>query len=60
MTVQRLLTLPEVADRLHISPHTVRKMCRLHRLEPIRICRRLLFDPADVELLIARNSRKQQ
>ena len=40
---QRLLTLLEVADLLRLSPHTIRSMVRDHRLEPVRICRRLLF-----------------
>jgi hypothetical protein len=48
----RLLTLLAVADLLCLSPHTVRAMARDGRLRPIRICRRLLFDPADIERLI--------
>ena len=56
MSTERLLTLLEVADRLRLSPHTIRAMCRQHRLEPVRICRRLLFHPADIEQLIARCS----
>src|ERR1700735_658542 len=52
---QRLLTLREVADMLRLSPHTIRAMVRKHKLEPVRICRRLLFDPADVERLIYRS-----
>ena len=56
---RRLLNLAEVAHRLNLSKHTVRAMCRQHRLEPVRICRRLLFDPAHIEQLIARNSGQQ-
>jgi excisionase family DNA binding protein len=48
-TIARLLTLLEVADRLRLSPHTIRAMVRQNRLLPVRICRRLLFDPADVQ-----------
>lgn len=59
MTGQRLLTLQDVADMLRLSPHTIRAMCRQHRLEPVRICRRLLFDPVDVEQLVKRNSGKK-
>lgn len=48
-----LMTLPEVAEALRISPHTVRSFVRKRKLFPVRICRRLLFRPADVEKLIA-------
>jgi excisionase family DNA binding protein len=48
----RLLTLLEVADSLRLSPHTVRAMVRQDRLKPVRLCRRLLFDPADVLRLL--------
>jgi excisionase family DNA binding protein len=48
----RLLTLLEVADMLRLSPHTIRAMVRKDRLRPLRICRRLLFDPADVQRLL--------
>lgn len=48
----RLLTLLEVADMLRLSPHTIRAMVRKGRLKPVRICRRLLFDPAEVLQLV--------
>jgi len=44
----RLMSLQEVATALHVSPHTVRSWTRNGRLNPTRICRRLLFDPAHV------------
>lgn len=47
-TVPQLLTLLAVAKALCISPHTVRAWVRKGRLRPLRICRRLLFDPAEV------------
>lgn len=56
MSTERLLTLMEVADLLRLSPHTVRAMVRNHRLEPVRLCRRLLFHPTDVERLVAESS----
>ena len=45
---ERLLTLIEVSDLLRVSPHTIRAWVRKGRLRPVRICRRLLFDPAEV------------
>lgn len=52
MNTPRLLTLGEVADALRLSPHTIRKYVQQGKLRPVRICRRLLFDPRDVERLI--------
>lgn len=49
----RLLTLEETATALRLSPHTIRAFVRKGRLTPVRICRRLLFRPADVERLVA-------
>ena len=46
--VPQLLTLLAVAKALCVSPHTVRAWVRKGRLRPLRICRRLLFDPAEV------------
>jgi excisionase family DNA binding protein len=53
MDSARLLTLTEVADALRLSPHTIRSFVRRGKLFPVRICRRLLFRPADVEKLIS-------
>jgi excisionase family DNA binding protein len=47
-TVPQLLTLLAVAKALCVSPHTVRAWVKKGRLRPMRICRRLLFDPDDV------------
>jgi excisionase family DNA binding protein len=49
VSTERLMTLLEVADTLRVSPHTIRAWVRKRRLLPVRICRRLLFDPADVQ-----------
>jgi excisionase family DNA binding protein len=46
--VPQLLTLAEVADKLRVSSHTVRSWVRRGRLKPVRICRRLLFHPAEI------------
>jgi excisionase family DNA binding protein len=50
--VPKLLTLLAVAEALAVSPHTVRMWVRKGRLQPVRLCRRLLFDPADVLRLL--------
>ena len=44
----QLLTLLAVAKLLCVSPHTIRSWVRQGKLRPVRICRRLLFDPAEV------------
>ncbi len=44
----RLSTLSEVAQALNLSPHTIRALVRRGKLHPVRICRRLLFDPNEV------------
>jgi excisionase family DNA binding protein len=52
-SIPSLLTLLEVADRLRLSPHTIRSFVKKGRLSPVRLCRRLLFRAADVERFIA-------
>lgn len=47
--VPQLLSLVELADALRVSPHTIRAWCRKRRLVPIRLCRRLLFHPEEVQ-----------
>jgi predicted site-specific integrase-resolvase len=46
--IPQLLTLLEVAKALCVSPHTVRSWVKRGRLQPLRICRRLVFDPREV------------
>ena len=53
MNTERLLTLLEVADMIRVSPHTVRSWVRKGRLQPVRICRRLLFLPDEVARFLA-------
>ena len=48
MALFKLLTLLAVAEALCVSPHTVRAWVRQGRLKPVRICRKLLFDPDEV------------
>ena len=60
MITERLLTLVEVADLLRVSPHTVRAWVRKGKLHPVRICRRLLFDPSEVSRFLAETSAPTQ
>ena len=53
----RLLSLQELAQSWKVSPHTVRKWVREGKLQPLRLCRRLLFDPVDCARFI--NTAKQ-
>ena len=53
MTIPRLLSLLEVADLLRVSPHTIRAWVRKGRLQPVRICRRLLFSPDVVSRFVS-------
>jgi len=53
VTAERLLTLAEVADLLRVSTHTVRAWVRNGRLQPVRICRRLLFSPDVVSRFVS-------
>jgi excisionase family DNA binding protein len=52
-SIPQLMTLLEVAERLRVSPHTIRAWTRQGKLRPIRICRRLLFSPDDIVRLVA-------
>jgi Helix-turn-helix domain len=51
--IPQLLTLLAVAKALCVSPHTVRAWVRKRKLHPVRICRRLLFDPAEVARFVS-------
>ena len=57
MIAERLLTLLEVADRLRVSPHTIRAWVRQDRLRPTRICRRLLFQSDELQRFVSEGSR---
>jgi len=51
--VTNLHDLAEVAKAWGVSPHTVRKWVKQGKLKPLRICRRLLFHPDDLERFIS-------
>ncbi len=46
--IPQLVTLLALAKALCVSPHTVRSWVKKGRLRPVKICRRLLFDPGEV------------
>ena len=52
-SVPQLLTLHAVARALCVSPHTVRAWVKKGKLQPLRICARLLFHPDEVARFLA-------
>jgi excisionase family DNA binding protein len=54
-SMPQLLTLTEAARALRLSPHTIRSFVRKGKLQPVRICRRLLFHPDELSRLVAIN-----
>ena len=52
----KLLTLTAVAEVLSVSPHTVRSWVKKGRLQPVRLCRRLLFNPIDIQQFVSDSS----
>jgi excisionase family DNA binding protein len=55
MVDDRLLSLPEAAQRLGISRRSLRAWVRQMRLGVVRLGRRVLFSPADLEKFIQAN-----
>jgi len=49
----KLLPLIAVAATPSVSKHTVRMWVRKGRLRPVRLCRRLLFDPAEIARFVS-------
>jgi excisionase family DNA binding protein len=47
-----LLNVDEAANTLRLSAWTVRLYVRLGKLRPVRIGRRVLFDPAELQRLV--------
>jgi hypothetical protein len=56
--VPQLLDLRSVAAVLCCSPHTVRKFIRQSKLRPVRLCRKLLFESAEIARFIAEAQRR--
>jgi excisionase family DNA binding protein len=51
--IPQLLTLAEVSGKLRVSSHTIRSWVRRGSLQPVRICRRLLFSPDEIARFLA-------
>jgi len=51
--IPKLIPLLVLAQSLSVSPHTVRSWVRDGKLRPVRICRRLLFHPDEVNRFLA-------
>lgn len=54
--VPRLMDVNELATLWRVSPHTIRAWVRQGRLNPLRICRRLLFHPNECARFLATNN----
>jgi len=55
---QRLITTPQAAIHLGVSPRTVKNLMRNGKLPYIKIGRSTRFDPDDLATFIARHRRK--
>jgi excisionase family DNA binding protein len=53
MAEDRLLSLPEAAQRLGVSRHTLRSWVRQKRIAHIRLGRRVVIAPVDIERFVA-------
>lgn len=53
--VTRLIDVNQLADTWKVSPHTIRGWVASRRLNPTRICRRLLFTPTECERFLLTN-----
>ena len=51
----RLYTIGEVADRLHLSPATIRSWMYQHRIAYRKLGRAVRFAPEDVEEIISKS-----
>jgi Helix-turn-helix domain len=58
--VPRLMDVNELAALWRVSPHTIRAWVQQKRLEPLKICRRLLFHPDECARFLAAGNRDHQ
>jgi excisionase family DNA binding protein len=53
--IEKLLSVPEAAQRLGLSRHTINSWVSQRRIAFVKIGRRTMFDPADLSALIQSN-----
>jgi len=58
--VTRLMDVDGLASHWQVSPHTIRAWVRQKRLNPTRICRRLLFHPDECARFLAAEHRGKE
>lgn len=51
--VEKPLTVPEVAELLHLTPETVRRLVRKGHLRAVKVGRSLLISPSELAKLLA-------
>lgn len=56
-TMSRLLAIPEVAQLLGLSTHTIRAWVQKGRIEHHKLGRRVLISPAALERILAETER---
>jgi excisionase family DNA binding protein len=52
-TLEKLLTVAELAQLLKLNPKTVERMARAGRLPSLRVCGRVRFRPSDIASWLA-------
>lgn len=58
--INRCLGLEEAASKLSVSPLTLRRWARDHKIESVRLGRRLVFRETVLEAFIEAGTRKAQ
>lgn len=53
--MERLLNISEVAEILRISPSTLREWVFMRKIPFIKVGRRVVFDPKDIQEFIRKN-----
>ena len=57
--MEPLIDVRAAAGLLSLSPYTIRKYIRLGKLRPVRIGRRVLLEPSELERLVAHSKRDE-
>jgi excisionase family DNA binding protein len=55
MKISKLFSIQKTAEILGVSPHTVRMECYRGRLGTVRVCRRVLIHPDDLQEYLLTN-----